>query len=127
MDKTLKRKIGYQPPKKTVTVLKTPVPVPNVPDQATFKDAQKGKRDKPSAGSKALAKEIMKAPVITAKQVVDWIKSHPLFKWGSMCFLIGIDKGNFARTLESADPKIKPEILTKIVAVIKQYGFTQIS
>lgn len=121
----MKRKVGYVPPK-TITVTRTPAPVKNVPSEADFKARKAAKKDPPGKPS-ALTKEIRKKPInrpeITAKQVVAWINSHPLFKWSSMCFLIGINKGNFGITIQSEDPKIKPEIVLKIVSVISKYGF----
>ena len=59
----------------------------------------------------------------TAQEVISWINSHPMFKYSVMCDEIGIDKARFCRTLQSKNAVIKPEIVAKIEAVIKRYGF----
>lgn len=59
----------------------------------------------------------------TAKKIVEWINSHEMFKWSKMCLKIGIDKGNFARVLQSEDPIITEENKVKIIDIIKKYGY----
>jgi hypothetical protein len=117
MDKSLKRQIGFKPAtpesykgKKaaviTPVVKKTKAEVVKILPGQTI-----------TMASFATQKEV------TAKQVVAWINAHPLFKWGGMCAEIGIHKGNFLKVIQSQEPKLKPEIVAKIVAVIGEYGF----
>lgn len=63
--------------------------------------------------------------VNTSAEVVKWINTHEYFKWSPMCLKIGLDKGNFKRTLESPDPSIPEKYLTQIIAIIKQYGYAK--
>lgn len=75
---------------------------------------------------KAEAKKLtFKAPnkPITALSVVEWVNSHPLFKWSGMCLKIGLDKGNFGKILKSDKPELKKEVLEAVVEVLQQYGF----
>jgi len=59
----------------------------------------------------------------SSKKIVTWVKDHPLFKWGAMCAKLKIDKGNFQRTLNSKNPNIKPDIISKIEEVLREYGY----
>lgn len=70
-------------------------------------------------------KLVFKAPnkIITALSVVDWINTHPLFKWSGMCLKLGIDKGNFGRLLKSPKPELKVEVLNKVVEFLREYRF----
>jgi len=56
-------------------------------------------------------------------KIVEWIKSHPLFKWGTMCKVVGIDKSNFSRTLQEENPKIKADVIVKMESILKEYGY----
>lgn len=58
-----------------------------------------------------------------AKKIIDWIKTHPEFKWSSMCIKLGMDKGNFQRVIGSQVPKIKEVNLGPIEKFIANYGF----
>lgn len=60
-----------------------------------------------------------------AINVVKWINEHKYFKWSSMCVKIGLDKGNFKRTLESPSPVIPAKYMVEIVAILKQYGYAK--
>jgi len=117
MDKKLKRIIGYKPNSSVQNKnkdtsptheLKTEVPITNL----------------------APTQEINVLDVITVElkkteKVIKWINTHPEFKWGVMCNKIGIDKGNFQRTLKSANPKIKIEFIPKIIDFLKKYGYAE--
>jgi F420-0:gamma-glutamyl ligase len=73
-----------------------------------------------------MKKTLRKKKVIIENQslkIVEWIKTHPMFKWGVMCKAIGIDKSNFYRTLQEESPVIKAEVAAKIEALIKEYGY----
>lgn len=57
-----------------------------------------------------------------SKRIVDWIKSHPGFKWSWMCSQIKIDKSNFKRIIDSKKPMLKSEACDKIELILKLYG-----
>ena len=59
----------------------------------------------------------------TAEEVISWINDHPMFKYSAMCEEIGMDKGRFCKILKAEKPSLKPEVVAKIQAVIKEYGF----
>lgn len=139
MDKSMKRQIGYVRPKAEVTVLKTPAPVPRIPDKATF-EAAKEVKSAPSTGSKALEKEIRKKPVKTLKQApkppkkaippaslndqaISWIKAHPLFKWNKALEDCGMKAGNASRMVKNGW-KVPDDVLPKLVKILQDYGFS---
>lgn len=70
--------------------------------------------------SSVIIAELAKSPKITK-----WINDHPLFKWGTMCDSLGIDKGNFHRILNSKEPKIKIELISPIENILKDYGYAK--
>lgn len=117
MPQPLKRKIGYVKPK---------VAAKKIVETPTFKavgnESAKLNRGEP-IGPEWLADSPMCKKPATAKQLIAWIQKHPLFKWGTMCQQIGIDKANFKRTMESEEQVIKPEIASKIEAILRLYGF----
>jgi len=129
MPTPLKRTIGYVKPRATTktTEMKTPSPVPRKPTVKEFEEAKKAVKDTRKKDPHLLEKEIIKVPYntesSTARQLIAWIKKHPLFKWAVMCQQIGIDKSNFKRAMLSKEPVIKPEIAAKIEAVLKEYGY----
>lgn len=106
MDKTLKRQIGYKAAKSA--------PKP------TEKPSLKQKAENIVGVAK---KEVPVISSVTPQDVVDWIIAHPLFKWSGMCRELGMNKGNFAVVIHSRVPKIKPEVLGKIIPVLTEYGF----
>lgn len=55
------------------------------------------------------------------KNIIKWFESHPLFSINGMCKLIGIDGGNFTRSLQGG--KIPEKHIPKIEGIIKQYGY----
>lgn len=60
----------------------------------------------------------------THEAVQKWLQTHPLFKVGGMCTQLGLDRPNFCKLfLNAKEPRIKEEVLTAVVAVIRQYGF----
>lgn len=63
-------------------------------------------------------------PEDRAKRIVDWIKTHPEFKWSAMCVKLKMDKGNFQRVINSPTPKIKEANLGEIEKFIANYGFS---
>lgn len=56
-------------------------------------------------------------------EIIEWIKSHPLFKWALMCDEIGFDRGNFHRVLNSKSPTMKADFIPKMIKVLKKYGY----
>lgn len=58
-----------------------------------------------------------------SKKITTWIKSHPAIKWSLICKNIGIDKGNFQKTLKSENPSIKIENIIKLEKELKKYGY----
>lgn len=60
----------------------------------------------------------------TAKEIVTWLKSHTMFKWSALCEEVGIDKGNFHRTMNNENPTIKPGVISRMLPHLKEYGFT---
>jgi hypothetical protein len=57
------------------------------------------------------------------ESIVEWIKSHPRFKWSTMCPEIGVDKGNFSKMLKSGYIKLPEDKIAKIKQIIKNYGY----
>lgn len=114
MDKTLNRVIGYIKPKAQPevkpaikkSIIEEAIPYVESASKAMFKmqDMIENEKNKPI-------------------KIVTWLKDHPYFKWGAMCRDLGIDKGNFQRVLKSDLPNIKPELIVKIEAVLRNYGF----
>lgn len=73
-----------------------------------------------------LNKEYTRKTVPNIDLMINWINSHPFFKWSAMCKEIGIDKGNFQRILKSkSSPKISQEKVDKILIIIKKYGYAE--
>lgn len=108
MDKKLTRKIGYK---------RKPSPPIKVDD---------GKITVTKKFAKALIGSKFSKPVdipVTPKQVIDWINAHPGFKWAWLCKQVSVNKSNFSRTIQHEDPKIRPDVLEKMVVIIKDYGF----
>ena len=106
MDKKLKRVIGFKP---------------NQSIPKTTENVTQNLEESKSADIDALISDYLKK----ANKIVGWINSHPAFKWGLMCNKIGVDKGNFQRTLKSKDPKIKVEFISKIEDFLKNYGYAK--
>lgn len=57
--------------------------------------------------------------------IISWIGGHEYFKWAKMCGDLGIDPGNFHRTINSKTQshKIKDEQADKIIEVMRGYGY----
>lgn len=90
--------------------------------QKTKNPASNPKPKLPSPkNERAIAPQKLNSPI----DVVRWINTHHYFKWSTMCVKIGLDKGNFARTLESANPSIPQKYLSQIVEIIKEYGYAK--
>lgn len=112
MDKKLNRQIGYKPgtsvPKKEeVSDFKKPVPkLPAAPEVD----------NRPERSSESIN-------FADTKRIVSWLKSHPMFAWGRMCGVIGLNKGNFSSMLKSSKPYINPNTIPKIEGVLKEYGY----
>lgn len=107
MDKKMKRIIGYTGEPLASVRKKVAAPVVEI-------------KEVPVGVPAIIAGELSKV-----KKITEWINSHPEFKWGVMCNKIGIDKGNFQRTLKSEDPKIKIEFIGKIEDFLKEYGYAR--
>jgi len=103
MEKTTKRKIGYKPP------------------QVGYDQHKKGSES--PGPCKVVFRHYEKPVKAMATRVIDWLKSHPFFAWGRMCDHLGIDKGNFSRTLNTGTPGITEKNAAKIAGVISKYGF----
>ena len=102
MEKTLKREIGYKPEQTTKNVSPTKV-VDKKPPKTT--------------------PVVVEDPKLKALKIVVWLKAHPFFAWGRMCVALGIDKGNFKRTLDSENPSINENNIVKIENALKNYGY----
>jgi len=93
------------------------------------KSSQKTKEPAAESRPKVPAPKIDRAGVPqrpdNATDVAKWINEHPYFKWSTMCRKIGLDKGNFKRTLESPEPSIPQKHLSQIVEIIKEYGYAK--
>lgn len=100
MDKKLKRQILFN--KKSGSVISK---------EETVKPAKE----------KALAQKNDVSP----ERIFEWLKSHPYFKWSSMCKDLKIDKGNFARTMNALSPKLPDDVCVKITSVLKEYGYAK--
>lgn len=120
MNKTMKRQIGYKPDKKQVGVKLKAVP-PKTNEKIPVDNLQ---RIKKAEELRRQADELLQ-PSSTAKEIVDWIKSHPLIAWGRLCELVGIDAGNFNKILQSPSPSMKPDIIFKIETALKPYGYSK--
>lgn len=112
MDKKMKRVVGYVAPKveKKESVIKA----------QKMEDVLAEPVKSQINVSEIIASEIEKAP-----KIVKWINDHPAFKWGVMCSELGIDRGNFQRTLNSEKIKIKIEFIAPIEEYLKKYGYVQ--
>lgn len=117
MDKKMKRMIGYKPNPVLSKVKKDTHPLASVPEEP-IPPTQ-------SAVATQNILEIISEELIKVDKIVKWINGHPEFKWGVMCDKIGIDKGNFHRTLKSNTPKIKIEYIAPIEDFIKNYGYAR--
>jgi len=110
MDKKLNRVIGYIPNKQ-----------PGDSQQVT----------KPGAIESKQVSEIAELPdyekmqIQKSKKIVDWILEHPEFKWGAMCKKVGLDKGNFKRTLAAKTPKIKISFIPPVETFLNKYGYVK--
>lgn len=60
---------------------------------------------------------------VRSKSIVDWIKSHPGFKWSWMCGQLEINKSNFKRLLDAEKPLFKEKTLVSIELLLKLYGY----
>ena len=60
---------------------------------------------------------------LKSKRITNWINSHPAIKWSVICKNVGIDKGNFQKTLKSENPSIKIENIVKLEKELKKYGY----
>lgn len=110
MDKKLNRTIGYIKPTSAVKI--TPAKnteVINPEIQTTEIDLA----------------AIIETAKIKTKKVVKWINDHEEFKWGVMCTKLGIDRGNFQRTLNSDEPNIKIELVLQIENFLTAYGYAK--
>lgn len=110
MDKKLNRQIGY---KKPTTVKATSTKATNYSSVVAYTVV---KKEKPAPSPE-------EAKAIKEKKIIAWINSHPMFKWGSMCLLLKINKGNFHGNLSSKKPFISLENIKKIEQVISDYGY----
>lgn len=63
--------------------------------------------------------------ISTQKSIISWIKAHPLFKWSAMCKDIGLDYGNFHRTMSTGYPTLKEPVIKKITKILSKYGYEE--
>lgn len=125
MDK-LKRQIGYVPPERDS--------VSKLEDFIAKKISEAETKNKNSPEKIVVSKKTVSIntvstvpptlPKITESlKITTWIKTHPEFKWASMCKKIGVSKGNFHRILQSSNPNLKEEHIGSIKLILKQYGY----
>lgn len=120
MDKKLKRTIGYRPDNISVTPKKDRHPLAAPPEVKINPEVIVS-----SIGTTVNISEVISVELGKVEKIVKWINEHPEFKWGVMCNKIGIDKGNFQRTLKSDTPKIKIEFIPKIETFLINYGYAK--
>ncbi len=117
MDKKIKnRDIGFDPRKGIIPAIKTA--------RAAAKP-EKPIKLKEIPPPKKLAK-VEKAPV-TAKELCEWLNTHTYLNLTKICDEVGQDRGNFQRKLKEESPVMKPEVIEKMVKILKNYGFQQTS
>lgn len=109
----MKRTIGYKPTESTNKPKRDTHPLASI--------AQLGKE----AAQPVNVLELISEELVKVDKIVKWINVHPEFKWGVMCDKIGIDKGNFHRTLKSNTPKIKIEFIPQIETFLTNYGYAK--
>lgn len=119
MDKKLTRTIGYL---KNTGELK-------IPEQKVKEKKEVPKKDPPKEESKELEildlGSLCEIQKLKSLKIVVWIKAHEEFKWGIMCTKLGIDRGNFQRLLKSEAPAFKLNVIYKIEAFLKNYGYAE--
>lgn len=55
--------------------------------------------------------------------IVKWLNEHPYLSQNALCKEVGIDRGNFFRTVKTGLPALREDVIKKIVKVISRYGF----
>jgi len=116
--KALTRKIGYVKPTSSVKV--NPVK-----KTETTESEPEVKNDTQNKEPEIDLVAIVEASKLKTKKVVKWINEHEEFKWGVMCTKLGIDRGNFQRTLNSDEPSIKIELVLQIENFLTAYGYAK--
>jgi len=116
--KALARKIGYVKPtsKAKVNLVK---------ETEITETIAEVKADTQSKEPEIDLVAIVEASKLKTKKVVKWINEHEEFKWGVMCTKLGIDRGNFQRTLNSTEPSIKIELVLQIEDFLTAYGYAK--
>lgn len=131
MNKKLNRQIGYLKPLTTDSDLNVnPVKPKNdsfvMPEQSKLKPNY-GLIDSLIQNDKENENNRIYEPVISledrSKSIVKWLKSHKLFKWSAMCQVIGLDKSNFKRFIDSETPLFKSDVCVSIETQLKLYGY----
>lgn len=56
-----------------------------------------------------------------SEAIISWIRSHKMFSYNAMCKEIGINTGNFFRSLTTG--KIPEKHIPAIENIIKEYGY----
>jgi hypothetical protein len=121
MERKLNRTIGYVRPETRKTVLEEPA-TPKVENKLTEEIKESVHQ---ATAAQVNIEQILATQKIKSLKIVKWINGHKKFKWGAMCLELGIDKGNFQRTLKSNEPEIKLEHIHKIEENLKPYGYAQ--
>lgn len=80
-------------------------------------------KEKPSPIAKVVPKSA--EPVNHSAKIAQWVKSHPYFKWSTMCLKIGLDKGNFHKWINAEAPVIPEKYMQKIIHILKEYGYAE--
>lgn len=104
MDKKMNRQIGWRP-----------------------EVSNTKKSDKPKTDSKAKSAAPPKNELSgqeRSKKVYDWLCEHSLFNLNGLCKRVETDRGNFMKAM-GADKELKNELLEKIVAELKLYGYAE--
>ncbi len=109
MDKKLKRQILFNRNSNTTSL-----------PEKDFKKEKMPPKEGPKTAPIAPKPEIRRNG---AKNISVWLTTHPRFKWTGMAKELGLDPGNFSRTINSDNPVISEEDQTKIIAIIKEYGY----
>ena len=121
MDKKLTRTIGYlkSTGKSQVSAVEPKEKKVDIKKEPPVEEEKKAEVVKPDLGSLV---EIQKTKSL---KIVNWINGHEEFKWGVMCTKLDIDRGNFLRLLKQPAPTVKIELIPKIEAFLKNYGYAE--
>lgn len=119
MDKTLSRKILFDKKKTETTTPKSAIPAPKAGPTLIIEE------EKPQQAPKLVEEEDYDDMFKRSGAIAEWIKTHPMFAYSTMCKELGLDPGNFYKWVLVKKPaRIKPENVLKIEKILKNYGYS---